>query len=708
MRTFKFLIFLLLISPVSFSQDDGSLQCAEAKIRYFGRLSQNPRSRLAYPGDDNVDVIYYRLNLSLTYTTKYLIGDVLVNLKAKSNLTSCFLDLNSVLKVDSVKVAGKKVNFAHANNRLNITLSKTLAAGQIVSLNIFYQGLPATTGLGSFSFGLINQKKSQAMWSLSEPYGSPDWFPSKDNPADKADSSDVWITAPSYFVSVSNGTLQSVVTNPNNTKTYRWKNRYPISPYLISVACSNYTQYKNYYKYNATDSMLVSHFVQPDNLTAANKKNLDQTVTMLKVFSEKFGAYPFLKEKYGHAECGFGGGMEHQTCTSIGSYGQSLIAHELAHQWFGNKITCQTWEHIWLNEGFATYGEAIWQEYLGGKKAYNAFIQAQMVRAKNATGSIFVRNASNSDEIFNSNRTYAKGSIVLHMLRGIVGDEKFFQILRTYVSSKFAYANATTKDFQSVAEAVMGQKLDYFFNEWIYGEGFPTYSFGWTYQQKPNNVYRINLRVKQSTRTTEPSYFTMPIPFQIKTSVKDSTAIVFNNQAEQYFNIDVKGKPITITLDAQNWILKTLNSTPLTLITAIDELPNTAIVFNNQAEQYFNIDVKGKQETITLDAQNWILKTLNSTPPITTIDELPNSSYFKVYPNPATENVTVEFKLKLPAKVNLKMMNLEGQTVCVLTNELFPVGMHTIKTTLTSIPEGVYIIVLEQQGEVLVQKLVIK
>jgi aminopeptidase N len=656
MKTFNVLIFLLLVSAVTFSQDDGSLQCAEAKSRYFGRLFQNSRSRMAYPGDDNVDVTYYRLHLSLTYTTKYLIGDVVVNLKAKSNLTSCFLDLNSVMKVDSVKIGGKKVNYTHANNRLEVPFAQTLATDQIASLNIFYRGLPAATGFGSFSFGLINQNKSQAMWSLSEPYGSPDWFPSKDNPADKADSSDVWITAPSYFVSVSNGTLQSVTANADNTKTYRWKNRYPISPYLISVACSNYTQYNNYYKYSATDSMLVSHFVQPDNLTAANKQNLDQTVTMLKVFSEKFGAYPFLKEKYGHAECGFGGGMEHQTCTSVGSYGQSLIAHELAHQWFGDKITCQTWEHIWLNEGFATYGEAIWQEYVGGKTAYNAFIQAQMVRAKSATGSIFVRNASNSNEIFNSNRTYAKGSIVLHMLRGMVGDEKFFQILRTYVSSKHAYANATTEDFQSVAEAVMGKKLDYFFKEWIYGEGFPTYSFGWTYEPKPNNVYRVNLTVKQSARTAEPSFFTMPIPVQIKTSVKDSTAIVFNNQAEQYFNIDVKGKPETISLDAENWILKNLETTPL----------------------------------------------------ITAIDELPNSNFFKVYPNPATENVTVEFKLKLPAKVNLKMMNLEGQTVRVLANELFPVGTHTIKTTLSSIPEGIYIIIYEQRGEVLVQKLVVK
>lgn len=655
MKTFGTL-FLFLISLAALSQEEGNLQCAEAKTQYFGRLFQKSRARLAYPGDENVDAVYYRLNLSLNYSTKYLVGDAIVNLKAKNSLSSCFLDLNSVLKVDSIKVAGKKISFTHANNRLDITLPQPLAAGQVVSLNIYYQGLPATSGFGSFSFGLINQNKSQAMWSLSEPYGSRDWFPCKDNPADKADSSDVWITAPSYFVSVSNGTLQNVVTNNNGTKTYRWKNRYPIAPYLISVACSNYTQYNNYFKYSATDSMLVSHYVQPDNLTATNKQNLSQTPVMLKVFSEKFGPYPFLKEKYGHAECGFSGGMEHQTCSSMGSYGQSLIAHELTHQWFGDKITCQSWEHIWLNEGFATYGEAVWQEYLGGKTAYNTFIQNQATRAKNATGSIFVQNVNSVSEIFNSSRTYAKGSMVLHMLRGIVGDDKFYQILRNYTASKLAYGAATTEDFQSIAEATMGQKLDYFFKEWIYGTGFPTYRFGWTYEQKPNNTYRINLTIKQNERSTSPAFFTMPIPIQIKTPIQDTTVVVFNNQLEQFFNIDVKGLPNNITLDADNWILKSIDTTPL----------------------------------------------------ITAIEDIPQENSFKVYPNPATEQFTVQFKLKLPARVNVKMIDLNGQVVRLLANDIFPVGTHIIKTTLLNIPSGSYIIHYEKQGEVLTQKLVVK
>ena len=432
-----------LLVQLSLAQEAAADACAETKTRYFGRFSPDSRTRIAYPGDESIDVTYYRLQLSLTYAPRYLRGEVLVRFKTKAVANGCVLDLTLALKVDSVKIGMQKALFSHVENKLSVTYLQAVNVGQDMAINVFYQGTPAAGGYGSFSFGTINQGKSQAIWTLSEPYGSSDWFPCKDNPADKADSSDVWITAPSYFVSVSNGILERTSANLDGTKTYFWKNRYPIAPYLISIACSNYSLYTNYFRYSASDSMPITHYVQPENLTASVKFNLDQTPKMLKFFSEKFGPYPFLKEKYGHAECGFSGGMEHQTCSSMGAYGQSLIAHELTHQWFGDKITCQSWEHIWLNEGFATYGEALWQESLAGKTGYSTFMQMQAQRAKNATGTVFVANTANIGEIFSSNRSYSKGAMVLHMLRGIVGDEKFYQILRTYAASKYAYGNGS-------------------------------------------------------------------------------------------------------------------------------------------------------------------------------------------------------------------------------------------------------------------------
>ncbi|NJR31235.1 M1 family metallopeptidase [bacterium] len=201
----------------------------------------------------------------------------------------------------------------------------------------------------------------------------------------------------------------------------------------------------------------------PESLTNTTKIALDKTAFMLDLFSQKFGLYPFIKEKYGHAQFGWGGGMEHQTCSSMGSFGETLMAHELAHQWFGDKITCKSWEHIWLNEGFASYGECLYTEAVSGKSGYDSYINSFMTSAKTASRTIYVQNINNINEIFNSARTYRKGAVVIHMLRGIVGDDKFFKILQNYMTSKNAYGSATIEDFQTVAEQVHGQKFGLLF-----------------------------------------------------------------------------------------------------------------------------------------------------------------------------------------------------------------------------------------------------
>jgi aminopeptidase N len=635
--------FLTWVCTQTYSQsDDASATCADAKIRYFGQMSQNARARVAYPGDEQIDVNYYNINLSLNYEAKNLIGKVTVQFKSNvSGLRTFFLDLNNVLKIDSVELGGRKIFFNQTNSKkVELEMPTPLALDQVAAATIYYRGTPATAnGFGSFTFGTINQGKSRAIYSLSEPYGSSDWFPCKDNPADKADSSDVSITADPYFVSVSNGILTGTILNNDGTKTYRWKNRYPIAPYLISVTCSNYTQYNNYFKYSPNDSMLVSHFVQPDNFTPTIKARLDLTPAMLRTFTEKFGPYPFLKEKYGHAEFGWGGGMEHQTCSSMGAYGESLIAHELAHQWFGDKITCQNWEHIWLNEGFATYGEALWAEATRGKAGYDAFITGQLERAKLSKGSIFVRDITNVSNIFNSNRTYGKGCCVLHMLRGIVGETAFATILKTYATSKHAYNNATTEDFQAIAEAVSGQKLDYFFKQWIYGENFPTYVGTWGATSASGNTSRISLTLNQTTSTTEPAFFTMPIQLGVKTNLGDTIITIFNNQASQTFTFEVRGISQNLTLDPNNWILK--NADMKQLVTA---LPATG------------------------------------------------ESLLNVFPNPASNQITVRYTVEKPGTVRLTLRNMIGQTVQVLKNEWAATGDYFLTESTQHLASGVYLL----------------
>ena len=641
-----FKVFIISFLPLlSFAQEDGATICSESKQIAFGRMNKASKARIAYPGDDKIDVTYYKLNLNLSHAQQYLKGEATIGFKAKSAISSFFLDLRNILKVDSVKLASKKLGFLQDASKVTITLDKQYTENQTISVIVYYQGKPASSGFGSFSFATHGNTQQPVVWSLSEPYGAPDWFPCKDTPSDKADSSDVWITMPKEFVSVSNGTLMQVLDNKDNTKTYQWKNRYPIAHYLISIACSNYIEYKNYFKYSTTngtppDSMVITHYVYPETFTATTKTQLDQTPFMLKLFSEKFGLYPFIKEKYGHAQCDFGGGMEHQTCTSLNSYGGSLVAHELAHQWFGDKITCKNWENIWLNEGFATYAEAIYAEALGGKSSYQTNINANITKAKKAVGSVYVQNISSESEIFSNNRSYAKGAIVLHMLRGIVGEEKFFKILQNYLVSSVAYNSAVTEDFQKVAEETTGLKLDYFFKEWIYGESYPKYTYGWTVNDATS---MLNLTVNQ-TKNNIPEYFSMPVDIKIVTSQGESITTVFIDKASHLIQIAKPAGEVTqVVFDPDNKILKDVT------------------------------EVK-------------ISSSITGTEPENNLVE------WSVSPNPADGQVVVSFYLKQNANTQISVVDMMGRNIKQLAEEKLPIGKYSKTIPLTNFPAGKYLI----------------
>jgi aminopeptidase N len=646
---FTFLLLFALFAPTLHAQspiatEDATTLCARAKTRYFGKFFDATRSaRVAYPGDNAIDVTYYGLDLNLTYTPAYLHGAVTVSLKSTTNnLTSFFLDLQNTLRTDSVKAGNQKLTFAHVANKLTITAPKPLSMGQALTFTVFYQGKPGSSGFGSFTFGSHNNGKDPAIYTLSEPYGASDWFPNKDTPADKADSSAVRVTAPATFVSVSNGLLQNTTNNANGTKTYHWKNRYPIATYLISVAMTNYTQYDTPFSYTVpggkNQTMPVPHYIYPEHL-AQIKTFLDLTPSILALFTSKFGPYPFLAEKYGHAEFGWGGGMEHQTLSSMGAFDSGIIAHEMAHQWFGDNITCRDWNSIWLNEGFASFAEAIYAESIGGKTGYQNSMNGFLSRARNAQGTLFVQDISNENSIFDGNRTYAKGAVVLYMLRHVVGDAAFFKILQTYTASPtVAYGTAVTADFQAIAEQVSGQKLDYFFTEWVFGQSFPTYRLTWQ-SSLINGKNGVQLRVQQTTNSN-PTSFTMPIQVQVQGALGDTTVTVFNDRADQTFDLPAKGNPITVLLDPDNRILKTVQ--PTAVITATNE-------------------------------------------PIG----------IRVFPNPATDQLMVSFHTSQAGPLTLRLTNMLGQTVSQLTESSTPLGLQRRTVSVKNRPAGRYVLTLD-------------
>lgn len=632
----KKIIFLLLVFITGFGfAQSGAEQCIIGKTAQFNRLQKF--ADFDYPGDQKYDVKYYKLDIAVNHAAQTISGNVTCKSQiVEAGVTEIYYDLTNPLVVDSVLLNGTITTFTRSTNKLNIALNGTFNQGDEITTVVYYHGTPGSSGFGSFAFS--SQGGNPAIWTLSEPYGAKDWWPAKDTPADKADSADFWITVSTSLVPVSNGKLIDIVTNSNGTHTYKWKSSYPIAQYLLSMAITNYAEYTNYYHYSPTDSMPINHFLYPSSLNS-NIAQLNKTPGMIEIYSQQFGQYPFINEKYGHAQFGWGGGMEHQTVSSMGGFGDGLIAHELAHMWYGDNITCKDWHHIWLNEGFATYGEGVIYESWYGKSGYDNYMTGEMNAAKNAVGSIWVQDISSVNQIFNGNRSYAKGCVVLHMLRGVVGDSTFFNILRTYTNDpSVRYGVATTEDFLAIAESVSGIDLDYFFQQWIYGESYPKYSVVWGKQNISGNLYNLSLNIIQNVNSN-PSFFTMPIQIKVNFAVGDTLITVFNNAQNQDFNLTVNGNPISISFDPGNWILKNINS----IITGVETEINP---YSYSLEQN--------------------------------------------YPNPFNPSTTIKFNLATAGFTSLKIYNVLGKEVANILNGELKAGLHQVSFDASNLPSGVY------------------
>ena len=323
------------------------------------------------------DVKYHRLEFTVDPSVAFIAGAVTTYFEAKSNLNQITFDLANNMTVSQVSQRGNSLSFIqNTNDELVITLASTQNTGVLDSLTISYSGNPVSSGFGSFE---QNQHAGDpVIWTLSEPYGAKGWWPCKQDLNDKTDSIDVYITTPIFnpsneeYIAVSNGLEQSQVVNGSN-KTTHFKHQYPIPAYLIAIAVTNYSVYTHTVVNNGNPFDIVN-YVYPENLTSA-QSSTPITVNIMNLFANLFEEYPFSNEKYGHAQFGWGGGMEHTTVSFMGSFDRNLIAHELAHQWFGNKVTCGSWKDIWLNEGFATYLSGLVIESLDGNTSFKTWKQ---------------------------------------------------------------------------------------------------------------------------------------------------------------------------------------------------------------------------------------------------------------------------------------------------------------------------------------------
>jgi len=526
------------------------------------------------------DALYYEINFGINFTTEIITGYVCTYAASLvSNLNFIELDFLNDMIVDSVVMNGSAVTYSHASNLITVTLDDSYDSTETFAVYVYYHGHPNEGGFQAFAF---DYHGSTVMAStLSEPYFARSWWPCKDDPADKADSVDIIITHPDDFVCASNGLVRSIIDNGNGTKTTCWHHGYPITTYLVAISVTNYVEFRNWYHPQPGDSMPVDFFVYPEKLAQA-QSSYPITVAMIDTLSGIYGEYPFINEKYGMMQFEWGGAMEHQTNTSMASYAyyQSIIVHELSHQWWGDMITCQNWHEIWMNEGFATYSEALWFESLYGLDYYHDYMDAMQYTDG---GTIWCQDTTSAYAIFSS-RVYDKGAWVLHMLRHFVGDSTFFEILTTYYDDpRYKWGTITTAQFRDLCIEVTGDSRLYeFFQDWIWGEYYPSYRFSYSYNEYQPDKFVVYVNLRQ-TQTTNPKVFNMPVDLRWHDGVNYHNRTVYNDQREQDYIVfldNVQNYPYSMTIDPDGWILKAAGGETYTLHVIADPL--------DTAHQYYS------------------------------------------------------------------------------------------------------------------------
>jgi aminopeptidase N len=498
---------------------------------------------------NNYDVKYYRCEWEVNPAVRYITGKVTVYFVITTATGNIQIDLMNALTVDSVKQRNTILTKQHTNNTLSFDFPVAINTGVLDSVSIYYKGVPANNGFGSFE--TTTHAGTPVMWTLSEPYGSRDWWPCKNGLDDKADSIDIFVTAPPQYKAAANGLLQSETLVAGGTKklTY-WKHRYPVASYLVCFAVTNYAVFNNSVLLGNTN-LPMQTYCYPENL-ASFQGGTQNVLNALQLFHNNFGDYPFIKEKYGHVQFNWGGGMEHQTATFVVSIDEGLIAHELGHQWFGDKVTCASWEDIWLNEGFATYLAAF---YMENKYPANTITNRKNVinNITSATGgSVWVDDTTNVGRIFSGRLSYNKGSYLLYMLRWKLGDQAFFNGLKQYINDpKLTYGFAKTDDLKRNLEQVSGQNLTEFFKDWFKGQGYPSYNVQWT---QIGSGY-VNIKMNQTTSHNSVEFFELPVALKFKNATQEKTVVVDNKTNGEMFFRNIGFIADTVLIDPEYWLV---------------------------------------------------------------------------------------------------------------------------------------------------------
>jgi aminopeptidase N len=694
------------------------------------------------------DVRYWELDVDVTDIQNEIIhGMVTMTSEAViSGLTEVAYDFHNDMSVDSVFMYNQPVSYTHANHYVTVTLDRTYNYGEQFTTVIYYHGHPPRLGdWGSFFWD--THQGEPVITTLSEPEGARAWWPCKDMPHDKADSADVLITVDEDLVATSNGVLVSNQNNGNGTRTFHWHEDHPITTYLISLAISNYRDFTDWYYPAGGDSMPIVNYVYPEHYDDA-VEDLNVTAEAIGIYAQFWGEYPFLDEKYGHSIFPWGGAMEHQCNTSYGApliTGQHrydyIVVHELAHMWFGDRITCDTWPDIWINEGFAVFSECVYTEYLEGFEEYINYLLTRC-RVNDPSGPIY-----DPDPLFSGNTVYNKGAWALHMLRGVMGDDAFFEGMHDYANDpQFMYKTATCRQFQHYMEQYYGDSLGWYFDEWLWGMNRPHYEYSWIDESIGGGQYEIFLHIEQTQQAPAPRVFTMPIRIYPVVNGEDTMFSIWNDQLVEDHRFIVDGEPTGLRFDRDNWILKIAVEVDYGMNIVTTDLPD------GEPDQYYNetIEAQGGTEPYTFSLVDGALPdglqlvagsgkiygtpttqglydftiecTDSSTPPMvdqqvfvlgigvpTEIEEEEQvPSLFALignYPNPFNNRTVIGFRLADAGEVKLEIYNIAGQKILTLFDGFMAEGEHERVWNAENISSGVYFYRLSSGSKSVIKKM---
>jgi aminopeptidase N len=496
-----------------------------------------------------LDVVKLRAEWEVDVKTGEILGQCTYVFDARRPVRTITFDFSDSLELHFVSNGKRFLSSRHRNNTLYCHFPHKVSG--IDSVSIRYRGRPKPKDLGTFKTG-YDSLNGHWMWTLSQPYGAAHWFPVRQNLSDKIDSLDVVVTVDEPFFPVSNG-MPVREERRNGKVTVEWRHRRPIAAYLIAVAAADYRKVYLNYRDSLTGRTVPVHnylFVQDTHAV----EQIQKLERVFKLYTALFGPYPYENEKYGHARFVRGGGMEHQTVSFVGDYGFELLTHELAHQWFGNHVTCGSWRDLWLQEGYATYCTGLAYRFVEPNwwEAWKTHVLKSATAAPG--GSVYAYDTTSVRELFSARLRYSKAACVLRMLEYELGSENFWAASRAFLE-RYADDFARTEDFRRVLEKQTGRNLETFFADWVYGQGYPSLYATWNVQND-----KVFLHIRQTTSAPEfQPYFSLRPVVRIcgtrsgQTVCRDFTTNLDANETHDVFEIDFL--PDSLIIDPDRYYL---------------------------------------------------------------------------------------------------------------------------------------------------------